>query len=65
MRKVIQIVAVPEDINFYHSMYALCDDGTMWNTSWLPSGEQQSWLQVAPIPQDADEVIVTSDDLEA
>lgn len=42
MRKVIQISAVPNG-----SVYALCDDGTMW----LLLDTSETWVEIPDVPQ--------------
>ncbi len=52
-RKIIQIVATPDSTDYYAQLYALCDDGTVWNTSIkeLPD-EEINWKQIKNVPQD-------------
>jgi len=42
-RKVIQIAATDNHV------YALCDDGTIWN--WNVEGQWKEWPPTAEIPQ--------------
>jgi hypothetical protein len=52
-RKIIQIAASQtesgDDIITY-SLYALCDDGTVWDYRW--EGMNSHWMKMADIPQD-------------
>jgi hypothetical protein len=50
-RKIVQITAVPGADNGESSIYALCDDGTLWALSH--SGQ---WHELPAIPQNYDEV---------
>lgn len=46
MRKIIQIVAIPETEHDYVAMFALCDDGSCW--IWA----ECTWTRIKDIPQD-------------
>lgn len=48
MRKVIQIKAVKNHV--HDTVYALCDDGSIWYEQW--NGHQLVWMKKPPIPQD-------------
>jgi chorismate mutase len=45
-RKVVQLIALPLEGQTMNEVYALCDDGTMWNRI-----EPQGWSQTLGIPQ--------------
>ena len=47
-RKIIQIAAIPETKNSFRTVFALCDDGTVWDI--FESGD--GWELLPPIPQD-------------
>lgn len=55
MRKIIQIVGMPETENDCGSLHALCDDGTVWQLVFDPkikgSDDVREWMQLKPIPQ--------------
>lgn len=55
MRRIIQIAATPDTTDRYVTMYALCDDGTVWNIAWDMRGVPTKWSPVPPVPQDGDE----------
>lgn len=46
-RKIIQIAATPETKNSFRTVFALCDDGTVWDI--FESGD--GWELLPPIPQ--------------
>ncbi len=48
-RKIVQLAACAAENG--HSLYALCDDGTVWDYQWLPwnGNPAHSWKQLAPI----------------
>lgn len=48
-RKVIQMAAAANDISTSDSVYALCDDGTMWLGYWGKGGFQ--WSEIPDVPQ--------------
>ncbi len=50
-RKVVQLIVLPLDGQHWNEVYALCDDGTMWNRR-----EPQKWSQTLAIPQPEQEV---------
>jgi len=52
-RKVVQIAACESRGILF--VYALCDDGTVWENSTQPGIE---WTRIEDIPQDAPEVAV-------
>ena len=45
-RKVVQLIVLPQEGQSWNELYALCDDGTMWNRC-----EPQGWSQTLGIPQ--------------
>lgn len=49
-RRVTQICAIPETEGSYCTVYALCDDGTIWaKVARLDNGAE--WGQVTGVPQ--------------
>lgn len=48
-RKVIQITATDTDGSTSQSVYALCDDGTMWHGYWMKGGFK--WNLIPNVPQ--------------
>jgi len=55
MRKIVQITTGG---NENEELFALCDDGTLWQTSSPFVGEDSKyhlWYSVIPIPQDNDD----------
>jgi hypothetical protein len=48
-RKVIQIAATDTDGSTSQSVYALCEDGTMWHGYWAKGGLK--WDQIPNVPQ--------------
>lgn len=62
MRKIIQIAAAQHGMSpatqSETAIFALCDDGTLWETDnrrggW-PRGTEQGWQQMGPIPDTAE-----------
>jgi hypothetical protein len=55
-RKVIQIAAaaygVGEQIGGVDTVYALCDDGSVW---WYEFASHPEWSRMKPIPQGDDD----------
>jgi hypothetical protein len=52
-RKIIQITAAQSDNSdndLTYSLYALCDDGTVWDYQW--DGSNSRWVLMAKIPQE-------------
>lgn len=45
-RKVVQLIALPLQGQTWNELYALCDDGTIWQRI-----EPQKWSQSLDIPQ--------------
>jgi len=43
-RKIIQITSLPESEQFFGTIYALCDDGTVWARTI--SGGKKEWKQI-------------------
>ncbi len=46
-RKIIQFQVIPETDHMNFSVYALCDDGTIWATF----KDHSEWVQMDQIPQ--------------
>lgn len=46
-RKIIQIAATPETQDSYHTIYALCDDGTLWTRTPHTMGSTSDWELVS------------------
>jgi hypothetical protein len=46
-RKIIQIAVSSEEECTYGALFALCDDGTLWQTKNAGNGP---WHQVPPVP---------------
>lgn len=49
-RRVVQICAIPETDGNYCTVYALCDDGTIWAKVPRPDNGAE-WMQVVGVPQ--------------
>jgi len=45
-RKVVQLIVLPQEGQTSNELYALCDDGTIWQRY-----EPQGWMQRLGIPQ--------------
>lgn len=51
MRKVIQIAVAPANVTYAEdTLYALCDDGSIYSLYIFSSDDE--WRSVQPIPQD-------------
>jgi hypothetical protein len=50
-RKVIQIAVAVETATTFYTLYALCDDGSLWARIEAPHKELV-WQMLNPIPQD-------------
>lgn len=50
-RRIIQISAASETEDRYQSVFALCNDGTVWRVVNRPSPEDCYWASFPPIPQ--------------
>jgi hypothetical protein len=48
-RKPVQIAAVPDTEAHYETLYALCDDGSVWFLS-QPGLTDAVWRPLPPIP---------------
>jgi hypothetical protein len=51
-RKITQIAATPPADDCPPSIYALCDDGSVWDGHWGQQGTFR-WSRLPDIPQDA------------
>jgi hypothetical protein len=51
-RKVVQLVHVPGDEDVKNSLFALCDDGTMWQHTFDAWPDEPDWTQFVPVPQE-------------
>lgn len=53
MRKIIQITASESSSETWHYMhlYALCDDGTVWQMETGEISQRRKWEQLPEIPQ--------------
>jgi hypothetical protein len=50
-RKVVQLIVLPKKDHYWNELYALADDGTIWQR-YEPNG----WSQTLDIPQSEQEV---------
>ena len=50
-RKVVQIAATPSDSEHWGSLYALCDDGSVFRRDYPPYGSSSDWQEERPVPQ--------------
>ena len=50
MRKVIQLVKVPSTLSSGGSLYALCDDGSIWYCEITRGGMRESILKWERVP---------------
>lgn len=51
MRKIIQIAIDPSTDEYTGSVYALCDDGTVWSRQDITN---KQWYKLPPIPQESE-----------
>jgi hypothetical protein len=54
-RRVIQIAAIPESDNHSYGVFALCDDGTIWEVFFVFAATPtpphwEAWAQIPPLP---------------
>ena len=54
-RTIIQIAATPDTTDYHPELYALCDDGTLWQRSMKGPAEHRKWTKVDDVPQEWDE----------
>ncbi len=50
-RQIFQIAATESGTGAVRTIYALCDDGTLWSMTLRRSDPRPPWLQLPPIPQ--------------
>ncbi len=48
-RKIVQLATCAAENG--HSLYALCNDGSVWEYEWLPAEDEPRWKRLADIPQ--------------
>ena len=60
MRKPIQLTTAVES-NDEVSIFALCDDGTMWHITGHSLCDYENWTQIEPIPQEEDVVMINDE----
>jgi hypothetical protein len=54
-RKPVQIAVVPDTYTHYETLYALCDDGSLWFLMQPCAGvDRGEWKPLPPIPADED-----------
>lgn len=67
MRKIIQIAVTSHELNpDDDSIYALCDDGTLWqneNRVWVAREMYMDWVQLTNIPQTENETIKKAEEM--
>jgi hypothetical protein len=51
-RKIVQISAIPDTSTQYETVYALCDDHTVWRIVLKEEDLNPVWVELPPIPNE-------------